>query len=71
MIFVFKGYHLTKFGGHRHSGSIDIMVFVCYMTLKVHVTKALHGIIARNPSRSLANLSSLVAIGPMVVEICF
>ena len=28
------GYYIAKFGGHRHSGSRDILVFVCHMTLQ-------------------------------------
>ena len=30
-------HHSTKFGGHRHCGSRDIMIFVCYVTSQNHV----------------------------------
>ena len=30
----------AKFGGHRHSGSGDIMAFVCHVTLQDHMIKA-------------------------------
>ena len=32
-------YLSAKFGGHRHSGSGDIIVFVCHLTLQDHVIK--------------------------------
>ena len=33
--------HLVKFGDHRHCGSGNIMVLVCYMILHNHMNKAL------------------------------
>ena len=32
-------YHAAKFGGHRHSGSGDIMVLVCPMISHDHVIR--------------------------------
>ena len=37
-----KSHHPAKFGGHRNSGSRDIMALVCQMTLQDHVIKALY-----------------------------
>ena len=44
-------YHPAKFGGYRHSGSGDIMVFVCHVTLQDHVIKALIDFMVKSPSR--------------------
>ena len=59
----------AKFGGQRHSGMGDIMVFVYHVALQDNVIKALNNFMVRNPSRSLANLPSLVAMSTMVVQI--
>ena len=40
-----------KFGGHRHSGSREIMIFVCHVTLEEHVIRALYDLLVRSPSR--------------------
>ena len=32
-----ESYHPTKFGGHRHHGSGDILVLVCHVILLDHV----------------------------------
>ena len=32
-------YNPVKFGDHRDSGSVDIMDFVCHVTLKNHMIK--------------------------------
>ena len=34
-------YHPTKFGGHGHCGSGDIIILVCHVTLQDHVIKGL------------------------------
>ena len=34
-------YNSTKFGGHRHSGRGDIMVFLCQVTFQDRVIKAI------------------------------
>ena len=44
-------YHPAKFGGHRHSGSRDIMIFVCHVTLQDHAVKTLYDFMVRSPSR--------------------
>ena len=44
-------YHPVKFGGHRHSGSRETMIFVCHVTLKDHVIKAYYDLLVRSPSR--------------------
>ena len=33
-------YRPIKFGGHRHSVSRDVMVFVCHVALQDHVIRA-------------------------------
>ena len=45
------------------------MVFVCYVILPDHVIRALHGVMVRSLSRSVTNLSSLVARSTVVVEL--
>ena len=35
-------YHPVKFDGHRHSGSGDIMILGCSVTLYDYVIKTLH-----------------------------
>ena len=44
-------YHPTKFSGHRHSGSRDIMIFVCHVNLQNHVIRVLCGFMVRRTSR--------------------
>ena len=45
-------HHLAKFDGHSHSGSVDMMVFVCHVTLQDHVIKSLYDfMMVRSPSR--------------------
>ena len=58
----------TKFGGHRHCSSGDIMVFVYHVTLKDHVIKALNEFMVSSPSRYVTILPSLVAIGTVMVD---
>ena len=41
------GYHSGKFGGHRHSGNGDIMIFVDQVALQDHVTRALREFMVR------------------------
>ena len=43
--------HSAKFDGHRHFGSGDKMVFVCYVNLQDHWFKTLFDFIARSLSR--------------------
>ena len=45
------------------------MVFVCHMTLKDHMIKALNDFIVRSILRQVFILSSLMAIDTIVVEI--
>ena len=37
-----------KFGGHSHSGSRDIIIFVCHVTMQDHVIKALCDFMVRS-----------------------
>ena len=62
-------YHPTKFGGHRHIGSRDIMIFACHMILQDNVIRALCGFMVMSPSRKVTILTSFMAIGTAIVEI--
>ena len=44
-------YLTVKFGGHRPSGSRDIMVSVCHLTMQNHEVNELYDFIAWSPSR--------------------
>ena len=56
-----------QIGGYRHSGSGDIMVFVCHVTFQDHVIKALNDFMVRNHSRYVIILPGLVAIVTVIV----
>ena len=62
-------YHPTEFGGHRHSGSRDIMVFVCHVILQDHVIRVLCDFMFMSPLRQVTILPSFMAIGTAIVEI--
>ena len=51
-------YTPATFGGERHRGSLDIMVWVCHVISQDHMTK-----VSSNPN--------LVAIGTVLMEISF
>ena len=57
-----------KFGGYRDHGSGNIMVLVCHMILRGHLSKGSSNINGRKPSRLVTILPRLVAIGCVVVE---
>ena len=44
-------YHSVKFGGHRHSSSRQIIIFICHLTLEDHVMRTLYDLLVRSPSR--------------------
>ena len=44
-------YHPVTFGGHRHFGSRETMIFVCHVTLEDHMINALYDLLVRSPSR--------------------
>ena len=44
-------YHPAKFGGHRHSDSRDIMVFVSRVALQDHLTRASCDLMVRSFAR--------------------
>ena len=62
-------YLSAKCRGHRHSGSGDIMVLVCYMILQNHTIKQSYNFMGRSPSRCATILPSLAAIATLVVEL--
>ena len=53
----------AKFGDHRHSFSVGVMVFVCHVTLQYHVINVLNDFMARNPSRYITILPNFAAMG--------
>lgn len=55
-------YRLATFGGNRHSGRGDIIVFVCHMTYKDHVIKMYNDYVVRSPSRYVRIIPSLLTI---------
>ena len=62
-------HHSAKFGGHCHCGSGNIMVLVCHVISQNHVAKRCSNIMGKSPQRLVTILSSLVAMGTLVVEI--
>ena len=62
-------YSPVKFGGHRDSGSEDIMALSCHVTLQDHVIKVFHNFLVKGLSRYATILPSLVAIGTVVLDI--
>ena len=46
-----ESYHSAEYGGDRLSSSGDIMVSVCHVTFKDHVTKDLFNFMVCGPSR--------------------
>ena len=62
-------YYPAKFGGHRHSDSGDIVVFVFHVILQDLVIKESCDFICRSSSRRVTLVPNLVAIGTLVVEI--
>ena len=58
-------YHPTKFGGHRHSGSGDVMVF----TFQDHITKSLNDFTVSSFSKYVTILTGLAARSTDVLEI--
>ena len=57
------------FGGHNHSGSGDIKISVCHMTLQDNIIRALCNFIVRSSSRQVAVLSKFVTISTVMMEI--
>ena len=62
-------YRPTRFCGHRHCGSDNIMVLACHVILQDHVIKGSCDFIGRSPSRKIIIQPSLTAIGTVVVKI--
>ena len=54
------------FGGHRHTDSRDIMIFVCHVTFKNHVIRTLFHFMVTNPPRQVIILPSFEAIGTVI-----
>ena len=64
-------HHPAKFCGHGDWGSEDISFPVCQVISQDNVTKGLSYVMGKSPSRLVTIFSSLVAIGTLVVKICF
>ena len=62
-------HHLAEFGGHRHSGSGVTMVLVCHKISQDRITKESCNFMGGTASQYVTTLSSLVAIGIMIVAI--
>ena len=58
-----------SFNGNGHSGSRDIMVIVCHLTLQHHVIKVLCDFMVGSLARYIIILPNLVAVGTVVLEI--
>ena len=61
-------YYSVKFGGHRHSDSREVMIFVCHVTLLDHVIRALYDLLVGSSSRYVTILLSFMVIGTVAVE---
>ena len=71
MVVPTDGSHTTaKLDGHTHHCNRDIMGSVCHVISPNHLTKRYSNIMGRSPCRLVIILSSLVAIGTVVVDIC-
>ena len=58
-----------QFGGHRNCLIGNITGLLCHMDLPDHVIKGSCNFMGWNPSRYVATLPSLVALGTVVAEI--
>ena len=61
--------HPSKFRGHKHSCSRDIMVLACYLISQDYVIKKSYDFMGSSPSRCATILPSLEAIDTLLVEI--
>ena len=61
--------HHTKFGGHKHGGSRDIMVLVCHVILQDCFMKRSCDFMSRSLSKQITILQNLVAIATLIVEL--
>ena len=64
-------YHSAKFGGHRHSCSGEKMILVCHVISKDRLIKGSYDFMGGSPSSKVTTLPNLMAIGIVVMEICF
>ena len=55
-------HQLAKFGDHRHCVSTAMLVSVCHVILRDHVTEGSSNVMGRSPSKWVAFLLSLMAI---------
>ena len=62
-------HHPTKFVGHRHCDSGDIMVLVSHVISQDHVTKWLCDVIGMSQTRQITMVQSLLTIATLVVEL--
>ena len=61
----------SMFGGHLSSTSGDIKYLICHVTSQNHVFEGSCNFLSGSFSWYVTTLPSLVAIGIVVVEICF
>ena len=62
-------YYSTRFAGHKHFGSGDIMVLVCQVASQDHMIKRSYDFMGRSLSKQVTILQSLVAITTLLVEL--
>ena len=64
-----RSHHITKFDGHRHCGSGDIVVLVCHIISQDYVIKWSCDFMDESPLKPVIILRSSVAIATLVVEL--
>ena len=57
---VIVSYHCAKFGGHRDSGSWDMMVFICHETQQDQVIKALFDVLVMHQVLNVSHQATKV-----------
>ena len=60
-------YYSAKFGGHRHSGSLYVIPFICHVTLQDLMIKALTNFMVSIHSKCFIILPQLVDKSTVVV----
>ena len=63
--------HLAMFGSHWSSTSEDIKYLICYVTSQNHLIEGSCNFMSVSSSCHVTTLPCLVALGIVLVEICF
>ena len=64
-------HHPAKFFGHRHCSRGKIMVLVCHLISKYHLSEVLSYAMGDRPSRRVTILPIFVAIDTLMVEVLY